>query len=319
MAQGKPIVLNSKILNTFQLCARKYAIERQFNLRRDHPNRAFSRVFLKSIFNLSSCMAPEAAAGIATQTFMTMARNGFNLPEGSNTFQFAQDCGAMLRCIIEYLGRCPLLTLEQSKPCLLPNGITWEPDVFMDQSGVLHSWRTVTAINQDSMYTHLQSWSTFANMMVFQAPLQLHLVAIGSNASGRRSIPWVKGYVNSVVSSGVRWRKHSGGALHDVFKPVWLADSVDHDVKKWVDGLIEERVIDSLIKHMDVKELDVAHRQKFLDDLEYIGKQIQGLPKELTTIPMSRNACNRPYPCIHQHFCFSAQQDPANSGFYNRL
>lgn len=317
------LVLNGHQLDLWQRGRRRYAIERLYRYKRWHPTSLLSYLLRYALFRQSQGMPTEEAASRATSGFMTAAKSpGLDCPAGTNTYQLAVDICAQIKTILEYHSRTVLLTLKDHEPVQVSPGLSWSFLSYPDESGVLHKYIFCDAISDDEVMKAFHSWAVIGDIILAKSPMTIHFIAIGQTHNSRRISPWCRAYKSPTVANLIRFQKRSGSALEGDWKPIWLSDNPNSNHAAWVSRMIEDKITEKLVKHMTVREPDQKHIDGFHRDLDYEYNQIMQQEDYLSDpmyFPMCRAACDTPYPCPHQHVCYSLETTLDNSGSYTRI
>lgn len=321
--------MNATDLTLIQRGERRYAIERSYRYLPWHPTSLFSSIAREAIINLSQTADVQAVSTAAVNAFLSAAmKPGLDL-HGLNPYTLSQDFCATLRTVLEYVSRSNLLTLHRAKDVEVA-GVPWTFINPADDTGTLHRWVFVDAIGEGDIYHHVRSWEVFADLAIAQVPLELHLIAIGqtrsSNAdSPRRISPWCRIFSSPVIANTYKFKNKTGnGQLDSSWKPVWFSDSTRNRATTWVDLMERDDILPSLTHNLTIAPPTEAHRQAFLSrDLPQLLSRIQVVSTaDPFTLPMCRNSCDSPFPCPHEHVCYSATPSLITlekSGLYAKL
>ncbi len=315
------MLLNGHLLSEFKTCSRRFFLQQQYRYLPYYPNTLFAACMRKAIFALSSGKDKHATTTSAINNFISNVKfPGLDLPSSVHPYTLAMDYSATIRNIIEYLSRLPLLTIR-----LIPNipvpgleGVSWQFLSVEDESGLLHRWKFVDSINDNTILKELHSWEVFGDLVLGHAPMTLHLINIGRREGSHRISPWCRAYKSPAINT-YKFQKKLGGNLGEGWKPIYFADNIDNDPEIWVDLMESDNCLDStLIRHVGVREPQEIHATNFLVDLSTIVKEIAlycptidegesggGSKVDPFTLPLTRSACDTPYICPHQPVCYS--------------
>lgn len=316
--------MNATDLTLIQRGSRRYVIERSYRYLPWHPASLFSHVMREAIFNFSNHPQVDSVASAAAEAFMSAAlQPGLDLRNGANPYKLSQDFCATARTILEHISRGALPQLHR-KPDTVINGTPWSFLSPVDEMGVFHRWVFVDSIDDDVLYHHARSWETFADQCVAPAMTALHIYAIGSTRDGRRISPWCRVYTSPAVANVYRFQKKSGEQLQGEWKPRWFADSTKTQASTWVTLMEQDNILPNLVKHVMLPEPSELHRAQFLGrDLPMLTNSIAlALGTDPFALPMCRTSCDTPFPCPHEHACYSAVPSASvleKSGLYVKL
>lgn len=300
------MVINGYTLEQFQRCKRPQAIGRTHRLSRWFPPSLLSAVLRMSVFNLSNGMDKTIATNLAVNGFLGEARNPGLDVGGIDTYTLSMDFVAIIKNVLEYLSRLSLLTLREVTPVSLSPSLSWQFLSHIDEAGALHRWKFVDYIPEDIL-EYLHSWEVFGDIAAADAPMTLHLVAIGQRRKSHQNIQWCKVYAHPKVARVYKFKKKGGGQLTEGWRELWFSERTENNPKEWVDLMIRDGVIGDLVRHISVKELSPQHIESWEKQVRTEAQQMEHYadiqPRE---IPMSRYACDKPYTCPHQNFCYSS-------------
>lgn len=322
-----PRPISGHSVQTYQRGRRLYTIGLTHRIRRWKARSLLSSALRPAIFHLSSGLDLDAVTTQAVNYILSHAKSeGLDTPDGTDNYSLAQDLCSTAKNIFEYLSRCPLLTLKliPDKPLF---DTSWSFSSYQDESGLLHRWAFVPSINDDEIMKEVHSWTVMGDMTLARSPLSLHLISIGQTSGNHRTSPWCRAYRSSSVPV-IKFQKKSGQPLTGDWKPYYFADNISKDERKkssdWVDLMMDDNAIESipLIRHLSLKEPSNHYIKSFYRDLkeEYGGMQeLEG--QDASTIPMCRSACESPYPCPHQLFCYSSNPNITldGAGIYAKI
>ncbi len=301
--------MNCHELILWQTCKRRYKLESTYTYTKHRPNQLLSTVLSRAILDLSNKTDYDIhrISTTAVNTFLSAARSpGIIVPSGIDTYSLTMDYIATIRNIIEYLNRTPLLNL--STPNISPS---WSLSSFRDESGLLHLWKFVDSISTDSIIRESHSWAVYGDMAISESPLTLHLISIGRRNKSRLTSHWSRAFRSPAIAKLFKFQMRDGSRLSGNWKTVYFADNPDSDPEVWVDLMMEDLCMDSLVNTVQLKELSPYHIKLFRTQLQYELDEINKV-RDLNwfDLPMSRNACDNP-TCPHQPVCYST--DPATA------
>ena len=269
-----------------------------------------------AVFNLSNGKALADVTQQATNYFLSNARNPGLDVGGINTYELAMDYCAIIKNLLEYLSRLSLLTLQEIKSLPLSKEVTWQFLSHIDDSGVLHRWKFVDAMPEDVL-PELHSWEVFGDIAAAEVPMVLHLVSIGRRNGSHQNSPWCKIYSHPRLGRIYRFKKKSSGEPDGDWKPLYFSGNFDNKSADWVDMMLKENMMDGLVKHVQVRDVSPKHVAEFKRDVLVEAAAMQSMgsinPK---SIPMSRYACDHPYACPHQLYCYSPDVTLDTVGIY---
>jgi hypothetical protein len=328
------VTLSASDLRTWDHCRRKFLLERWWRVVRWRPHSLYRACLREGVFQLSNGSDPATVRSNARTRFLTeAARPGLDLMSG-DPWTVAQDWAGMLGTTLTAISRLVLLTL--TRPPLSPLDISslefaWRPSAWLDDSGTLHRWITIDQWDDDALAREAHGWAVIGDMVMCDAPMQLHVVEIGQQRNGRRHSPWARCYRHPIIAGMCRfqrpdgkggWRKLSG----DKWKPLWYADQTKPDPEAWCDLMDADHVTPSLLHHITIAQPSSTQasriRAEILQVASEIGMRLQASPTPAAPmqVPMARSACDPVGgPCPWQVGCFGEDhriEGIAASGLY---
>jgi hypothetical protein len=299
------LTLNAYLLDKWQGCKRDYRIGLTHRFNKWTIHGLLSACLRKSILAMCDGQDAETVADLTVQYFLACARNpGLELPHGLNNYTLVMDYCSIIRNVLEYMSRCPLLQLKPLKPVQLSPDVQWEFLSLADQSGVLHRWDFIDYIPDDPLGI-LHGWDVFGDMAASGLPMTLHMVGIGKRDGSHQNSPWCKVYSHPRVHNQYRFNRKSGGALEGDWQTVYFAEGTKNKAGDWVDWMERDNTIDSLMKSVRVSDLSQTHRHQFnyeaLEEAAEMQRYSTAVPR---SVPMSRKRCDNPTICRHQDFCY---------------
>lgn len=324
------LTISASDLRTWQTCRRRWLLEQHWKVARWKPASLFRSCLREGVFALSNGSDAPMCVATARTRFLSQAANpGLDVMSG-DVWQVAQDWAGMIGVVLTAISRLTLLTLTRPPALSLSDAVAWLPLSFADDTGTLHRWITVDAWDQDALAREAHSWHVIGDMVLCDAPMMIHVVAIGQQRGRRRHSPWARCYRHPIIAGMYRfqrpdgkggWRKLSG----DKWKPLWYADQNKPDPAAWCDLMDSDHVTQSLLHHISISQPSQAQagriRQEMLQVAEEMRRRLSlaehpGSPMEE---PMARAACDPVWgPCAWQQVCFreEPQHEIGELGLY---
>ncbi|MGH7182070.1 MAG: hypothetical protein ACREJN_08845 [Nitrospiraceae bacterium] len=253
--------------------------------------------------------------------FLAAARSPGLDVTGIDVYTLAMDLTAIIRNVLEYFSRSPLLTLYEIPSIPIAEGISWKFLAYRDESGTLHRFDFVDYIPEDPI-ADLHSWEVFGDIAAADAPMVLHYVAIGKRQGSHQQSPWCRAYAHPRVANIFRFNKNSGEDLKDSWKPVYFSGNEKNNSKTWVNWMERDGAASPLVRNIQVKEVSEEHIKGFRRDVMYEVNEMEKLNMKASpsTLPLSRYSCDKPFSCPHQPFCYSSGKETLDSiGIYKRV
>lgn len=304
VAGGAGVILDASSLTTWQRGRRRWALERRYYPVKWHPKSLLDACLRHAIFHTSSekKSSTEAAQDAVNRYLALAADPGLDIVSG-DPYTIAMDYCAMIRTIMEYIGRLTLLVLGEPKPVPILPDLTWKPIAFQDESHTLHRWITVDAWDEDAIAREIHSWFVFGDVAACQAPMMIHPIIIGQIRNGRRASPWARAYKHPAIANVHRFQKTDGSHLDGDWKPIYFADNRDNDPKTWVDLMLGDKLM--LVKHVPINMPAQEHIDSFHAEVIEEAQAMRGyLDRNPLEIPMCRVSCDGPRPCAFQEVCY---------------
>lgn len=308
-------------ISQFQRCKRISAIEQTHRVTQWHASILLSTCLRWAIFKMSEGDDPNKVSKDAVLYFLAAAKKPGLDVMGIDTYTYAMDHVATLRNVLEHLSRVTLLELHHIPDHKISEDVSWRFMSSKDQSGVLHRWHVVDYIPKD-ITEELHGWEVYGDMAAADAPMVLHLIAVGRREGSHLVSPWTRTYAHPVVANTFKFNKVSGAGLRGKgWKPIYFSANSASTPKAWVDWMERDNAIEPLILHANLKELSSRHIMAFehqvcLESIELDKALSVGDPRAL---PMSRYACDKPYVCPHQGYCYTDDITLDDVGVYTKV
>lgn len=314
------MLVNGYTVGQWQRCKRPWAISRTHNLFKWRPQSLLAACLRHGIFMLSNGEMLEKASVMAANNFLSSAKSpGLDLV-GVDTYTLSLDYCAIIRNVLECLSRSPLVSLREVPAIRLSDNVSWQFLSHMDETGTLHRWKFVDYIEED-IIPELHAWEVFGDIAAADAPMTLHLLAIGQRKGCHQNSPWCRIYSHPNLPNILHFKKKKGGELKGEWRPVWFSGNSANSPKSWVDLMIRDNAVTGLVRHTNVSQVSEEHLKLFKRD---VLMEAEGMatsrrdkvdPREYS---MSRYACDHPYECPHQLFCYNTSLSLEKTGIYQR-
>lgn len=306
----------------FQACRRRFLLSRKWRASRWKPKILFDSCLRQGILDLGNGKSAAESAIEATTRFMnTGASPGLDVT-GHDPYKIALDYCAMLETTLHALSRRSVIKLSPLVSKTITDGLEWIFLAHADERGELHRTITVDRFDDDRLAQELHSWYVFGEVCMAKKPLHLHVIEIGQMRDGRRHSAWARAWQHDYINKRIKFQRKGNKELQgDVWKPVYLADSTTWKAPEWVDAMEADSVPDSLIHEIEVTVPASDHIRAFHRDVKIEASQMiewMTAVQNPLEVPMSRGACDSPFPCSMQAICFSPTQinDIAGLGIY---
>lgn len=274
------------------------------------PKSLFDSCLRQAVIELGNGKPYKDVIIESTTRFMTTGANPGLEVSGHDPYKIALDFCACLETIITTLGRRPLLKLSPvaSKP-LVGTNVEWSFLSHEDERGELHRIITVDRFDDDRLSQEMHSWFVFGDVCMHRKPMHLHFIEIGQLRDGRRHTPWARAWQHEYIANRLKFQRKGNKELQGAaWKAVFLSDSNAHTAETWVEQMESEGVAETLIHDVEVSVPSLDHIKAFKRDLKTEADQMQRWEQSVTNpqmVPMSRSACDNPFPCPMQAICFN--------------
>jgi hypothetical protein len=314
------VVIAANDLRTWQRCRRQWLLEQSWRVLRWRPHSLARACLREGVFQLSNGADPATTVTNARTRFLTeAARPGLDVMSG-DPWVVAQDWAGMIGVVLTAISRLVMLTLTRPQQIPLPppaSECAWRPSTWQDDSGTLHRWITVDAWDDEALAREAHGWAVIGDMVMLDAPMQLHVVEIGQQRNGRRVSPWARCWRHPVIAGMCRfqrpdgkggWRKLSG----EKWSPLWYADQTKPDPTQWCDLMDADHVTQSLLHHVSIAQPSGRQASRIRAEILHVGQEMHRSLQEHAgpaggmEVPMARSACDPVGgPCQYQTCCFS--------------
>lgn len=200
------------------------------------------------------------------------------------------------------------------KPVDMGDGVTWNSSAFLSPDGnFLRRVALVGSWSKDRHYSTCREWGTLGEIAVYNLPMQIVVVNIGSRHDGKYHSSWTKGFRHP-INKGLRFKRRNfiGKGFKESWSEVWREDYDQISTKEWLDGMINDEVLQDLCFRIDVPVLDEENQQRIIDLAKRKLKRIY-LTEELPEQQLS--TCSWPQPCIHRGHCWNDEPPSGRYGF----
>lgn len=196
---------------------------------------------------------------------------------------------------------------KRPDPVALPGGTMWTPSAFLsaDES---HLRRVVLCGRWDAyrMVEEEHNWRTLESA-IYGVPMDLLVVVLGQERSGRRHGPLTKGWTHP-VSKTLRFRKRDGTGFDGAWETVFR-ERAEFSRDQWLDTLVEDGVLGETILVHQIPTQDHALRELASEQLSRIENQ-KSVPE-----PQMSRCFDRFHPCQFRSCCPQGVEPSEDLGF----
>jgi hypothetical protein len=290
------MILSASLLTTAQKCPRRYLLEKDSpDHPRWNPRELFAAVFRQGVLNLSN-------PGLKLVSPHTVFRAQATSPglDCSKPWEVAEDCCAALSTSLEAISRLALPVVSPGPLVPLGEGLEWQVQSFVAESGELHRWAVVERFDEGALFRESHSWHVFGDMAALDTPMTLHFLELGPIRDGHLRSPWARAFSQPDFVNHFRFQRVGGGALRGKWKEIWFDRR--QDPKTWVDLMEKDGL--QLLTHVPLKGLSKKNVEDFLAHAKWEAARLEALPP-LESLPLYRPACDIPGPCPWQFKCYA--------------
>lgn len=216
-----------------------------------------------------------------------------------------------------------IVTTAIRKPTDAPWGVPealdrWESECFLSPDGShLRKVIFVTSWSDDRHYSLCRSWSAMGEVCHYELPMQLVVVMLGKQQSGRFHSYWSHG-LRHPVNKKLRFRKKVD--IANAFKSSWMECwREDHDeitTQEWLNAMISDDVIRDVLFKIDVAVPEKVSRQRIVD---LANRKLDRIEKMKVLPDQSLSVCDWPVPCQFRRNCHGGEEPSGRYGFLSRI
>lgn len=233
---------------------------------------------------------------------------GFGADPGIESKQYDQHAEVVhLACVAD------VVTSAVRKPGsdpwkLAPPLPEWDSGCYLSPDGRhLRRIAFVTSWSDDRHYSLCRAWETLGEICFHNLPMQLVVINLGKHSDGKYHSFWTHG-LRHPGNKKLRFRRRRN--VQEPFKEswieVWREDYDDISTHDWLQGMLEDGVLQECMKKVDIPVPKPEARQRILDLARRKLEVIRGAAE----LPMQNlSTCDWPVPCIHRAHCH-AQEEP---------
>lgn len=288
------MILSSQLLDTYDRCPRRYAFEREYELRSISP---LGLLYAGVEASMTSGDPEQAArdAVLERAAYMDIIAGEISsLSVVNHVKAMAEVIALVLRSRLGQGTRPEDVTVDEH---------TWKSNLFLLRTG-LHRIVLCSHMDDDTLRAYAHSWGTIGEMAALKTSLTLTAIVIGAQRGGRRHSPWAKGLLHPVQKS-LRFapRKRDTGFTEN-WKTCWR-EQTDISSKTWLERMKTDDVL---------KDLIVSRKVQYRGDDERMAQArkdimvlAEGQVRARTSDPMRRSSCDElgRGSCPFQAVCYS--------------
>lgn len=303
-----PFLIDAAKLTIFQSCKRKFLLNTKWYPLRWNPKALFDSCLRQAIGEFGSDKdVKDIVDGAVSRYMNTGANSGLDVV-GKDPYVIALDYCSLLSTIIPALYKRTQLRLMPIPSVKIREDIEWVFLAYQDQYGELHRFITVDHWDEDRLASELHGWYVFGDICAARKPMHLHIIEIGQMRDNRRQSPWARAWEHEYIKGRIKFQRKGGKALQGTWNPVYLCDTDQYKPSEWLELMENEGVVDTLIHQAEVLVPDNSQIKKFKQDITIEARQMiewSASVNDPIKVPMSRAACDSPFPCQYQAVCFA--------------
>ncbi len=303
------MLLSALLLDTFDRCPRRYALEQQYQ------PRVLSPLALLYAGVEGGLLADDPCEGARDAVRALAATRDIDSPHLA-AISCVRHVGLMAEVIaLELRHRLGLLHRLAPMPW---HGHEWQSALFEDKKGQLHRVILVAHVDDDVLRGFAHAWGTVGEMAVLERDLNLIFVAIGAQRQGRRHSHWTKGFRHPVQRSALRFaaRKKANGFTSG-WMPVWR-DQTDIPAGVWLKQMHADDVLGDMVQWRRISyRPDDQRIERAKDDILAL---LPSLAQASPSSPMRRSSCDDPIrgACVFQAVCWTPAEAEELVHLYSR-
>lgn len=284
----------ASLLTDFETCARKGVWARSYQ-----PQRL-----------ISSRMTLEA---IRTAIVAETAQDWGELA-GSEVLQLAEDRGLdtdtprLYDSVCHHAAMADILVSSirkpEDQPWLIPERVqNWTSGCFLSPDGsTLRRIILASHWTDARHYAECRSWPTMGEIATYNLPMQLVVFIVGQQRDGRRSSPWVSGFLHP-QNHQLRFRKKSRSTsevFSDKWEKIYREDHGEISRETWLQAMLTDDVLPEVLFRVDVPIPDKLQLNRIRDLANRKMDRLYSI-KEIPEANLS--TCDFPTPCVFRGCC----------------
>lgn len=217
--------------------------------------------------------------------------------------------GSSMADFITWLLRAENQPWERPQPIELPDGHIWDSGAFLSQRGLKHL-ALVDRLDAMTEMSLRNSWAVRGESSVYEMPVDIICVEIGTLRAGRWSNPFTKGYRHPQANT-LRFRKRDG----EVFGANWERVERETDEatrEEWLDAMTDDGILE---ERVHLLQCDIPEDQPEVVDLAQTK-----LARQSSVIPEKQpSRCfEKLRPCPYRGCCPQGVDPSMDNGFSPR-
>lgn len=243
---------------------------------------------------------------------------GFGSDPGIDSHQYDQHSEVVhLACIADIV-TCAIRKPGTDPWKLAPRVPGWDSGCYISPKGdYLRRIVFTTSWSDDKHYSLCRSWESLAEVCFHNLPMQMVVAHLGKHLDGKFYSYWSHGLRHPSGNKVLRFRKRQN--VDEPFKGTWIeiwrADYDDISTHDWLQGMLQDGVLQDCLKKYDIPVPKEEARQRIRD----LAVKKLNVIRNTSELPdQNYSTCDWPSPCAFRAPCH-AQQEPGPAYGFVRI
>ena len=249
---------------------------------------------------------------------------------GSHVLQLAQDRGLdthlheLYPSVMHHAALSDILVSSIRKPedpaWLIPPVQNWTSACFLAPAGdYLRRIVLVSHWTEEREESETRNWYTLGELAHYNLPMQLIVFVIGQQRNGKRSSPWVKGFLHP-QNKVLRFRRKDrakSATFNEAWNTVLREDHAEISREKWLESMLKDDVLREAVFKIDVPIPSPVVMERFRGMAQ---RKLEALYATKEKPEANLSSCDWPVPCPFRKCCWSnPEREPSRRlGFTER-
>jgi hypothetical protein len=291
-------MISAPLLADLESCQRRGYYSRDWLPRRLHPTELTRQAIYEAL-----CSEGDAGTAAGDGAMALCANVGLDLKETGHLYDIGLHHAAIADLVATWLhNRVP-------SPIGVPadGGVgnhVWESSCLCQPAEArLVRLVLVDHFSDERTLAESRSWYTVGEVAVYDVPMDVYLVSLGSSRGGKRHSAWSKALLHP-RNRQVRFKKQANKAegFKESWIQVWREEHAEITRENWLRAMELDGVLQDLTTSFTVEPLSPYRRAETLGVIARKADQIAKL-EELPD--PSYSACSFPRPCPFATVCFA--------------
>lgn len=193
----------------------------------------------------------------------------------------------------------------------------WESSCYLSPKGdYLRRIIFTTSWSDDKHYSLCRSYESLAETCFHNLPMQMVVVHLGQHREGKYHSYWTHG-LRHPANKVLRFRKRNNTAepFKESWIEVWREDYDDLSTEQWLQGMLEDGVLQECLKKYDIP----VPKEEARERIKALALKKLEIIRNTTELPdQNYSTCDWPVPCNFRTPCH-AQQEPGPAYGFVRI